>query len=142
MPYKGSERELQLLNLACKIASANKASLTLVHVLEVPMSLPLDATNIPGTDVANALLDEAEAKAAKLGANVSTELLSARDAGHALLEAAKQHNPDLILMESILRSRPDEKPLGNTTEYLLENAPGKVWIHSSKGFIRKGDFTR
>ena len=128
MPYLGSDADKDLLQAVCRLAQAWKAKLELVHVIEVPMALPVDAPDLPGTDAANLILDQGEDAAADAGVEVETELLTARDAGHAIVEEAIAREADLVFMEGRQRVRLGMLTLGRTADYVLKHAPCTVWI--------------
>lgn len=132
MPYVGTEADQDLLRVTCRIARTFKAKISVVHVLEVPMALPVDAENLPGVEEANAKLDEAEDIAAAAGANATTDLLQARDAGHAIVEETISRGVDLVLMEAQQRIRLGMLSLGGTVDYVLKHAPCPVWISRQK----------
>ena len=128
LPYKGSSSEEELLRVVSRIARAFKARISVVHIIEVPMALPLDAENLPGVNEANAVLVKAEGIARSAGARVDTDVLRARDAAHAIVEEAVRRNVDLIFMEASERTRLGTITLGRTVEYVLKKAPIPVFI--------------
>jgi len=133
IPYMGTAKDDDLLRTACKIAASFKAKISVVHVLEIPMNLPVDAEVVPGVDEANALLDHAEKVASSAGGKIDTGLLQARDAGHAIVEEAIARQASLIIMEARQRQRLVMLTLGKTTDYVLKHAPMAVWISRSPG---------
>lgn len=135
VPYMGTTKDDDLLRAACKIAASFKAKISVVHVLEIPMSLPVDAETVPGVDEANALLDHAEKVASSAGGKIDTGLLQARDAGHAIVEESIARQASLIIMEARQRQRLGMLTLGRTTDYVLKHALMAVWISRSPGTI-------
>jgi nucleotide-binding universal stress UspA family protein len=128
VPYKGSEIEDELLRMTCRIARQIKARVLIVHVLEVPMALALDAHNVPGTEEGEALLEHAEEVASESGVRVETELLKDRSAGHAVVEEARSVGADLVIMEATPERGTGIPTVGYTAEYILKHAPCNVWI--------------
>ena len=128
MPYLGTPKDEDLLKTVCNLANSYKGKVTVVHVLEIPMNLPVDAEEVPGSIEANEMLDKAEEIGSAAGAKVETELLQARDAGHAIVEEAISIGADLIIMEARQRQRLGMLTLGRTTDYVLKHAPMAVWI--------------
>lgn len=131
----GTSKDQDLLRAACKIAASYKAKLSVVHVLEIPMNLPVDVEDAPGAIEGNTLLDRAETLAESAGVKVQTSLLQARDAGHAIVEEAIARGVGLIIMEARQRQRLGMLTLGHTTDYVLKHAPMTVWISRSPGTI-------
>ena len=131
IPYAGTPDDEELLRIACRIAKAIKAKVSIAYVLEVPMALPIDAENLPGVDEANEILDKAEEVALSTGVQAETDLLQGRDAGHAIVEEAIQRDVDLIFMVAHERTRLGMLTLGRTVEYILKKSPVPVWISRS-----------
>jgi len=131
IPYMGTPQDEDLLRIACRVANAFKAKVSVVHVIEVPMTLPVDAENLPGFEEANEMLDKAEEVALSVGVEAETGLLQGRDAGHAIVEEAIHREVDLIFMEAHERTRLGMLTLGHTVEYVLKKAPMPVWISRS-----------
>jgi nucleotide-binding universal stress UspA family protein len=131
VPYTGQERDDALLAVAVQVARIARAKITAVHVLEVPMALPVDAAELPGTAEADAILDRAERVASDLGFEIQTEMLQAREAGPAIVESALDLGVDLIFMEAHRRRRFGLSLLGKTVEYVLKRAPCTVWVSRS-----------
>ena len=74
------------------------ATVAIVHVIEVPLSLPLDAKLPEQQDDAEALLDDAQALVESYGVRAVTRLLRARKAGPAIVEEARRRNAELVLL--------------------------------------------
>jgi nucleotide-binding universal stress UspA family protein len=128
MPYSGTSADRELLKALCAIGRAVRARISVVCVVEVPMSLPVDAESAPGLDEGNVVLDEAEEVAAQVGGRISTVLLQARDAGHAIVEEAESCGADLIVMEARLEQGSGVVDLGRRCDYVLRHAHCPVWI--------------
>ncbi len=128
MPYKGTPSEDELLRTTCRIARQFKARLLVVHVMEVPMSLALDAQHVPGTEEAEALLERAEELASESGMHIETELLKDRSVGHAVVDQARSVGADLLIMEAACEKGASASSVGHTAEYVLKHAPCNVWI--------------
>jgi nucleotide-binding universal stress UspA family protein len=130
MPYVGTSADEDLLRAVCRMARSFKAKLSVVHVIEVPMALPLEARTLPGLDEAESALDRAEDIIREERAKASVELLQARDAGHAILEEAASRGADLIFMERHRHSKSGVFGLGETVEHVLKHAACPVWVSS------------
>jgi nucleotide-binding universal stress UspA family protein len=128
VPFTGTCEEQQMLTMACALAKAYKATLSVIYVLEVPMNLPIDAETFPGVDEANAILDKAEDIARSVGYKITTDLLQARDAGRAIVQEASDRSADLILIEARQRIELGVLCLGENVDYVLKHAPCAVWV--------------
>lgn len=138
MPYDGSWADDQLLRAVCRLARARRAELHVVHVLEVPMSLGLDAGPLPGSGDAQRMLDSAEETAREMGVSIRTELMVSRDAGHSIVEAARQFGSDLIVMEAQQTRSEDGSGLGRIAGHVFSKAECAVWV-SRTAAERQGD---
>ena len=67
-------------------------------MIEVPLSLPLDARMPEQQDAAEALLDDAQALVESYGVRAVTRLLRARRAGPAIVEEARRRNAELVVL--------------------------------------------
>jgi nucleotide-binding universal stress UspA family protein len=128
VPVSGLPIEEEAIRLACQMARQDKAKLLLLYVITVQRALPLNAESTPETERAEKILEHAEQIARKCGAPVETDLLQARTAGTALVDAAQERGVDLIVMSVPFRRKPDQFYLGSTTTYVLNHAPCRVWF--------------
>ena len=132
--------------LAAAEADAPKGSssshLEVIYVIEVPLTLPLDA-KLPKEREEQAR--RALARAREVGeeyedVEVTTEVLRARKVGAGILEAARRSNAEAIViggepptkirgggvLGGIGAAKPEE--IGAATEYVLKKAPCKVLL--------------
>src|SRR6185503_19453090 len=79
----------EALVAAARLASERRATIAIVHVLEVPMSLPIDA-ELP--------VEEARALVDAYGVRTVTRLVRARRAGPAIAEEAARRQAELIVI--------------------------------------------
>ena len=124
----GSEKlDFDLVSLGCRMAKSAKRKVHLVHVIEVPRSLPLKAVLERESDQANKLLGSALQIAERIGCEAVAEVVQARDAGSAIVEEAKDHHCALILIGSTRRIN-QGNDIGKTIPYILTHAPCRVWL--------------
>jgi nucleotide-binding universal stress UspA family protein len=120
-------------------------------VIEVPRALPLDADLSPEVAKGEVILDLAERRAEAEDYPVKSELLQARDAGHAIVDEAIERSVDGIILAVPAPKKalgapgeggwawprggklapshaPGEFKLGHIAQYVLENAPCQVWL--------------
>jgi nucleotide-binding universal stress UspA family protein len=125
----GGERlDTNLVYLGCQMAKGAKRKVHLVHVIEVPRALPLKAVLTQESDRADKLLNSARDIAERVGCEAVTEVVQARDAGHAIVDEAKDHHCALILIGLVRDSNKISNDLGKTVSYVLSNAPCRVWL--------------
>jgi nucleotide-binding universal stress UspA family protein len=87
-----------LLIVACQLADGMDADLTALHVVEVPLLTPLEATeevlDHPGME----LLARAQRVAEKFSMPLATHLVRAREVGEAIVGEAKEQGVELLVM--------------------------------------------
>ena len=128
VPVNGSELDEEMVRFAAATAKRWGAQLIVVYVIVVRRTLPLDIELEDEVQKGEAVLDRAERAAAEFGVELASELLQARATGPAIVDEAVERNVDLIVMGVTYRKRFGEFYLGQTTPYVLKNAPCRVWI--------------
>ena len=125
----GKRLDIELIRLACLMAKKARRKVHLVHVIEVPRTLPLKATLTKESEQADKLLNEAMAVAEDAGCDAVAEVVQARDAGPAIVDEAKDHECALIML-GLVRDTHNARnaDLGKTIQYVLTNAPCRVWV--------------
>jgi nucleotide-binding universal stress UspA family protein len=124
----GKKLDMELVRLACLMAKRAKRKVHLVHIIEVPRTLPLKAVLTRESEVADKLLNEAMAIAEEGGCDAVAEVVQARDAGTAIVDEAKDHGCALIMLGLVRDTHKAHNDLGKTVPYVLENAPCRVWL--------------
>ncbi|MFA5787455.1 MAG: universal stress protein [Actinomycetota bacterium] len=124
--------EESVIRQATAFAHAFKAKVTILYVVELPLSLPIDA-EVPE------LVEEGErflARMKKLGGHrvsLGTDLVQARHAGPAIVEMAQTERYDAVLMvvdpHGIHRVRSSEV-FGDTVKYVFTHFPA-CWVVGS-----------
>ncbi|MCE7868934.1 universal stress protein [bacterium CPR1] len=129
-PYTGVDEESDLLVQICRYARAVKASVTVLQVVEVPLSLPEDApsTALPKMEEAHQLLECAELIARRNGIQVEVEVMQAREVGPGIVRAAESLPADLLVVAGVRSAHHPDEPMGETIGYLIRNAPCPIWI--------------
>ncbi len=134
VPLKGVPGEEEVLHLAFKLAAAGerrtkpRVKIRVIHVVEVPQVLALDADLPDAVAQGEAVLAAAEAAATLHDVEIQADLLQARSAGIAIVDEAVERGVDLILMGAQYRRRHGEFDLGTTLPYVFKNAPCRVWV--------------
>ncbi len=131
VPVSGEDGDRRLLDIIGEIGARRSVDVTLVFVVEVQQSMPLDAELPLEIDRGEQVLLSADEIAGQLLASnhhapVRTELLQARSAGAAIVDEAIDRNADLILLASTLRRKFGRVTTGETIAYVLKNAPCEV----------------
>jgi nucleotide-binding universal stress UspA family protein len=128
VPLDGKQAGFEALALACSIAKRNRGTVYIAHVIEVRRSLPLDAEMRPEMEEGERILSTGERLAEEFDFKVKAELLQSREAGSALADEATERGVDAIILGVSYTAPYGEFELGRTTQYLLRNAPCRVWL--------------
>jgi APA family basic amino acid/polyamine antiporter len=151
VPVFGTELDDDIVSTAGRLAAAtaeeadgrgDETRLEVVYVLEVPLTLPLDA-ELPAEleeEACRALERAREVGEEYENVRVSAELLRARDVGKGIVEEAMRSNAEAIVvggepptkvrggavLGGIGAARPAE--IGSATQYVLKKAPCRVLL--------------
>jgi basic amino acid/polyamine antiporter, APA family len=117
-----------LMDLAIRMAETMRASLLAVHIVEVPVNLDLSAESDELDSAGKALLAEAQRKADGSFGSVATELIRARHAGSAIVDEAKLHCADLLVLGYCHKNPLSEVLLGSTAQYVMRHAPCRLIV--------------
>jgi APA family basic amino acid/polyamine antiporter len=148
VPIFGTELDDDIVGTAGRLADATEAPgkapprLEVVYVLDLPLTVPLDAPP-PRERIERANL--ALARASEVGeeyetVEVATSVVRARGVGVGIVQAARERDIDLIVMGAeppskvrggavlggVVTSRPDQ--IGPVTDYVLSKAPCRVLV--------------
>jgi APA family basic amino acid/polyamine antiporter len=119
----------EALVAAARLAAERGATVAVIHVIEVPLSLPLDARLHDEEDLAEALLDDAQALVESYGVRAVTRLLRARRAGPAIVEEARRRHAELVVLGAPRRAIGGRRRLfGKTVDYILRESSCRVLI--------------
>lgn len=125
----GKKLDNELVRLACMMAKRAKRKVHLVHIIEVPRTLPLKASLTQESEHADKLLNEAIAIADEAGCEAVAEVVQTRDAGPAIVEEARDHACALIMLGLVrYPQKGATSALGKTIPYVLEHSPCRVWV--------------
>ena len=120
----------EALVAAARLASERRATIVILHVLEVPLDQHLDADLRDREAAAYEILDEAEALLESYaGVHVVSRLERARSAGPAIVDEAARRNAELVILGASRAKVRGGKPIfGRTVDYVLRNAPTRVAV--------------
>jgi len=132
VPVNGTAGDRRVLEILGSVVQKQPVGITLIYVVEVPQSMPLDAELPDEIEKGEAVLAEAEAFArqrlAAKGDLLMTELLQARSAGAAIVDEAIERNANAIVMAATNRLKYGKITMGETVVYVLRNAPCEVVV--------------
>ena len=121
--------ETQTVQMACELAKLHDAKLTVVHVLEVPTSMPLDAKLPQRVAVGEAAIKRAEAIAREFNLKCDLRIMRSRSVLDAILELVDKERIDLLLLSNVSQT---QKGLASLPEQVLKKAPCRVWVCTGK----------
>jgi APA family basic amino acid/polyamine antiporter len=133
VPVIRSAESEEALVAAARLAAERRSRVAIVHVLEIPMELPLTADLPEAEREANALLDDARALVESFGVRAVTRLERARTAGPAIVADAVSRGADLIVIGAPRPGMRRRAPVfGGTTRYVLRHSPARAIVVGAK----------
>ena len=129
VPIVGSRITDEMMVLACQLATEKQSAVDALYVIEVPFNLPLDASLPAEREKAKVLLDQAAVVADQFGVTMTPIVVTARAAGRAIVDEAKERRSEVIILGATRRRRFNERALGGTIDYVLQHAPCEVLIN-------------
>lgn len=121
--------ELEAVQMACQIASLHKARLTVLTIIEVAPSIPLDTSLPHRTLMAEAILKRVEAIAREHNIQVETLIIRSRSVPEAIIELSRQEKYDLLVLGSMkTHKEAGYKGLGAISERVIREAHCRVWV--------------
>jgi APA family basic amino acid/polyamine antiporter len=139
VPMKLGDIGEEMVATAVKLARDAGADVEALHVIRVPLELPLDAELMDQEESAEASIAEAKLLGADHGVNVEGRTVRARSIGQAIVEEAQRSGADLIVLGSAPRWRRQSRFFSPTVEYVLKKAPGEVLIVAFPQSALEGD---
>jgi APA family basic amino acid/polyamine antiporter len=118
----------EVLATAIKLAEEEGGTVSAIHVISVPLDLPLEAEMNEAEERAEASLAEAKLLASEHGVEVEAEVVRARTIGAAIVDEAREQNADLIVLGSAPRWRRQSRFFSPTVDYVLRKAPCEVMV--------------
>jgi APA family basic amino acid/polyamine antiporter len=128
VPLKLGDIGQEVLATALKLAEEREAEVIAVHVVKVPMSLPLDAEYEEEEHRGLEAIEDAREIAEELGVTVVGHVVRARSLAEAITEEAAVTGADLILMGSAPRWRKQSRFFSPTVDEVLRTAPCEVMV--------------
>ena len=126
VPLAGTAIDPDVIEYAIALGRPHKAKITAVHVIEVKWNMPLDAVLDAQLERGEEILALAEKVAQKMGAQITTEVLQAREAAAAIVDTAVEQGSELILIGMPFRKRLGRVYVGRTVEAVYVKAPCAV----------------
>jgi APA family basic amino acid/polyamine antiporter len=133
VPAVRSYESEEALVAAARLAAERRATIAIVHVIEVPMDRRLDQVTDQEERVADEVLEQARGLVETYGVRAMTRLVRARRAGPAIVEEAERRNAELIVMGAPRRpARRKTAIFGPTVDYVLKASPCRVLLAAGR----------
>jgi nucleotide-binding universal stress UspA family protein len=126
-----------MLSLAVRIARRERTQLLAAYIIEVPLTLPLEAEMEAEHREALGILQVAESIGRKNNVEIKTDISAARNVADGVLELAKRKDAHLIVVGSYREGKYTGAPLARAIEVIAARAPCDVLIgiQGNKGKI-------
>jgi APA family basic amino acid/polyamine antiporter len=132
VPVVRSAESEEALVAAARLASDRGSRIAILHVIEMPLDLPLDSTlSEAEEEAADLLLDDAEALVERYGVPVVTRLVRARAAGPAIVKEAVTRTAELVALGAPRKRRfgvESRAVFGRTVDYVLKSSQSRVMV--------------
>jgi len=140
VPLKLSDVGQEALATAIKLAEEAGAQIHVLHVIRVPLSLPLDAELAAEETLADEAIADAREIAEEHGVEVQARIVRARALSEAIVEEAERTGADLIVLGSATRWRRGSRLLSPTVNEVLRRAACEVMVVTDPaGVLQEGE---
>ena len=126
VPIVGSRITDEMMVLACQLAAEKDSAIDAIYVIEVPISLSLDASLPEEREQAKTVLAAAALIAEQFKVRFRPHVITARNVGKAIVEEAEMRRSEVIILGSVRKRRVADRLFGKTAEYVLRHAPCEV----------------
>jgi nucleotide-binding universal stress UspA family protein len=120
-----SERAVEL---ACRLRNGQKADLVLVHVIEVPDTLPLDAAMPDRDNMGHEALEMGRVIARRYGCNARTYIVHHRNTAQGILQVADEENVDAIVLGDGVKNSPGSGEWSKMSTEIVRRANCEVFL--------------
>jgi APA family basic amino acid/polyamine antiporter len=129
VPITGTRISDEMMVLACQLATEKKSAINGLYVIEVPLNLPLDASLVGERARADKVLKAAALIASQFKVKFTPGVVTARQAGRAIVEEAARQRSEVIMLGTSRKRRIGNLIFGRTTDYVLDHAPCEVLLN-------------
>jgi len=131
VPIVGAEYSERGIELACRLGQAQNALIRLVHIVEVPLSLPLGADLPVQEAAAEKVLATGKEIVATHQMAADTRVERARHAAEKISEMVEKESISLLVMGIRPKVGGVEGLIGRTSEMLLRRLPCEIIIDAN-----------
>jgi APA family basic amino acid/polyamine antiporter len=134
VPVVRSAESEEALVAAGRLVAERGGRVIVMHVLEVPLDLPVDAELPEAEDEADDVLDEARTLVESYGVRVVPRLVRGRSASAAIVDEALRLNADLVIIGAPRRQLASQRVpvFGRTVDRVLKLSPCRVLVTAGR----------
>ena len=125
----GSPLDADVVSLACDLTRASKGCVWVLYVIEIDLSLPVDAEVSSETTRGEQTLQRMEQLGKSLKCKVEGDILQARDMGAAIVREAADREVDVIITGMPYVERYGNPSLGEIAPYVLRHSHCRVVVY-------------
>ncbi len=132
VPVVRTAESEEALVAAARLASERGSRVAVVHVIEVPLDLPLDVQLPDAEAEADEILDQSTALVESYGIRAVARLIRARAAGPEIVAEADRRNAELVILGAPRPRFARGRIFGRTVDYVLKHSPSRVLIAAGR----------
>jgi nucleotide-binding universal stress UspA family protein len=133
VPVIRSNETEEALVAAARLAADRGSTVAVVHVIEIPLDLPLDVRLPDAEEEADDILDNSAAIVESYGVRAVARLLRGRAAGPEIVAEAERRNAELVILGARRqRAARGGRIFGRTVDYVLKHSPFRVAITAGR----------
>ena len=132
VPVLRTAESEEALVAAARLAAERGSRVAAVHVIEVPLDLPLDVQLPDAEAEADEILDQSIALLESYGIRAVARLLRARAAGPEIVAEADRRNAELVILGAPRPKVARGRIFGRTVDYVLKHSPSRVLIAAGR----------
>jgi APA family basic amino acid/polyamine antiporter len=132
VPVVRTAESEEALVAAARLAAERGARVAVVHVIEVPLDLPLDVQLPDAEAEADEILDQSTALVESYGIRAVARLLRARAAGPEIVTEADRRIAELVILGAPRPRVPRGRIFGRTVDYVLKHSRSRVLIAAGR----------
>jgi len=129
VPITGTRISDEMMVLACQLATEKKSAIDGLYVIEVPLNLPLDASLVNERAKADKVMKAASTIASQFKVKFTPHVVTARQAGRAIVEEAAMRRSEVIMLGASRKRRIGNLIFGRTADFVLDHAPCEVLLN-------------
>jgi len=128
VPVQGDVVSDRIVALASQMAKFRGATMDVLYVIEVPLTLPISAAMGDQERLAEDAFNRASKVANRYDVKIAKRIERARQAGPGIVRYVQDNHADLLLMGDVLNTNRRGTRFARSVEYVFEHAPCEVII--------------